>query len=63
MILGAITHNYDIMVGLRVLFSVANQFVAFGHADISSYRCRCGTFYTHSAVDAVHYSLGPLLIS
>ena len=48
MILGAITHNLNVTVGLHFLFAMANHSVAFGHANSSLFHYRCRPFFAHS---------------
>ena len=58
LILVAITHDFDITVGLHFLFDMTNHRVAFRNTNISSSCCRCGTFFNHSAIYVVYSLLG-----
>ena len=60
LILGDITHDYDVTVSLHFLFAMANNSVNFGNSGSPSFHCRYRPFFTHSAIDAVHSSLSPL---
>ena len=47
LILGSITHNYDITAGLHFLFAMDNHYITFRQTNSYSLRCICRQLLNH----------------